>query len=155
MSSTEPPADLRIAQTQRAAERSRAEGPWSTAHLRWCLPTLLAAGALLIVLAAVFAGGRAVAGAALGIGIVAAFFLTSTVIVARVGRTNPKAVMVTALVVYAIKVLLLGIVLVLMPRDGVFDTRWMAGAVAVGVIAWMAAHLRYVWTAKIFYVDPS
>jgi ATP synthase protein I len=35
------------------------------------------------------------------------------------------------------------------------NTRWMAGAVAVGLVAWLAAHLRYVWTLKLFYVDPG
>lgn len=148
------PSDLRIEQTARAAERSRA-GVWSLAHLRWCALTLLVAEGVLAIAAAVAAGAGAVVGVGIGAVIVGAFFTASTLVVAWVGRRNPKALMMTAVITYAVKVVALGVVLTVMPRDGFVQTRWMAAAVALGVIAWLAAHLRYVWTAKIFYVDPS
>jgi ATP synthase protein I len=76
-------------------------------------------------------------------------------VIARVGAVDPKAVMLAAVFTYVVKVIALGIVLVLMPADGPIDTRWMAGAIALGVFGWLAAHMRYVWTLKIFYVDPG
>jgi len=52
-------------------------------------------------------------------------------------------------------VVALGIVLVAMPTDGLVNTRWMAGAIGLGLFCWLGAHMRYVWTLKIFYVDPG
>lgn len=127
---------------------------WSLAHLRLCWAALLVAGAVLAVIGGLTAGGRAVAGVALGTAIVGLFFTVSAVVLARVGSRNPQAVMMAALTTYVAKVIALGVVLVLMPVDGPVDTRWLAGAVALGVFTWLAAHLRYVWTLKIFYVDP-
>ncbi len=147
--------DLPLAQVRRAEERSRSAGPWSLAHLRVCWLVLLAAGAVLTVVAAAVAGGRAAASAGIGIGIVGAFFTVSAVLIAAVGARVPKAVLATALATYLVKMVALGAVVVLLPRDGYVQPRWMAGAVAVGLIAWVGAHLRYVWTAKIFYTDPS
>ena len=94
-------------------------------------------------------------GAALGTAIVGAFFTVSAVVIARVGATTPKAVLPAALATYVIKIVALGIVLTLLPRDGRVDTHWLAGAVALGLVGWLGAHLRYVWTAKLFYVDPG
>ncbi|TKV61081.1 hypothetical protein FDO65_05390 [Nakamurella flava] len=159
---TESPSDPRrvdltpsIDATRQIAERSRTRGMWSLAHLRLCWTALLAAGAVLGVIGGLTAGSRALAGVALGTAIVGLFFTVSAVVLARVGSRNPQAVMMGALTTYVAKVIALGVVLVLMPVDGPVDTRWLAGAVALGVFTWLAAHLRYVWTLKIFYVDPQ
>ena len=144
-----------IAAAQRAAERSRTGGVWSLGHLPICWLTLVAIGFALVVIGAVVAGAHAAIGAAVGTAIVGAFFSFSAVVIARVGQRNPRLVLVAALSAYVIKILALGVVLVLMPRDWVVDTRWMAGAVGIGLFGWLAAHMRYVWTTKIFYVDPS
>lgn len=151
-----PPAlpSLPVDEVARAAARSRSTGPWSLAHLKACWFTLLAVGVVVVIVAAAAAGGTAASGAAVGVGIVGAFFTASTVVIAAVGARHPKAVMLTALGVYFVKIVALGAVIVLLPPHGPIAPRWMAIAVAVGLVAWMAAHLRFVATAKIFYVDP-
>jgi ATP synthase protein I len=116
---------------------------------------LLAAGVVLAVVAGLVGGGRALAGVAVGVGIVGAFFTVSTVVIAAVGAKHPGAVLVTALVTYLVKIVALGVVIVVLPAAGPVSPRWMAIAVVVGLVCWMGAHLRYVWTAKIFYVDPQ
>lgn len=146
---------LPVREVARAAARSRSTGPWSIAHLRWCWLTLIATGAVTAIVASLASGGRAAAGAAVGFGIVGAFFTVSTVLIAAVGAKFPKAVLATALATYIGKIVVLGAVIVLLPPDGPIAPRWMAISVAIGLIAWMATHLRYVATAKIFYVDPQ
>ena len=142
------------AAAERAANRSRTGGVWSLGHLRICWIALLAAGSVLVVVGALASGGRAAAGAALGTLIVGAFFTFSAVVIARAGQRNPKLVMWAALSAYVFKIVALGVVLTFIPRDGVFDTRWMAAGVGLGLFIWLGAHMRYVWTTKIFYVDP-
>lgn len=146
--------ELPLAQVQRAAARSRAAGPWSLEHLRLCWAALLVVGVLLAIVAGLVAGGRALAGVAVGTGIVGAFFTLSAVAIALVGARHPRAVLATALVAYLVKIVALGVVIVLIPADGPVSPRWMAIAVVAGLVGWLGAHLRFVWTAKVFYVDP-
>lgn len=147
--------DLNYVSAARAHERSRAGGPWSVDHLGLCWKVLVPVGVVLTIVAAIAAGPRALAGSATGIVIVGAFFTLSTVIVARIGARAPEMVLAAALGAYILKIALLGLVIMLLPLDGPISPRWMAIAVVVGLIAWMAAHLRYIWTAKLFYTDPS
>ena len=143
-----------IAAAERAADRSRTGGVWSLGHLRVCWTALAIAGVLLVAAGSAVSGGRAAAGAALGAVIVGAFFSFSAVVIARAGQRDPKYVMVAALAAYVVKIVALGVVLTFMPRDGIFDTHWMAAGVGLGLFVWLGAHMRYVWTTQIFYVDP-
>lgn len=151
-----PPVDLsaQIEAAAKIAERSRSAGAWSLAHLRLCLPVLVAGGVVLGVTGALVGGWGAVLGVLIGTVIVGAFFSFSAVVIAWVGRTNPNTVMIAALFAYVIKVFVLALILMTMPIDGPVDVRWMAGAIGLGVFLWLGAHMRYVWTLKLYYVDP-
>jgi ATP synthase protein I len=140
---------------QQIADRSRSAGIWSLGHLKLCLITLVTGGVVLGVIAALVSGVGAVLGVLLGTVIVGAFFSFSAVVIAWVGKTNPGTVMVAALFAYVIKVLILAIVLMTMPIDGLVNVKWMAGAIGLGLFLWLAAHMRYVWTLKLYYVDPG
>jgi len=140
---------------QAIADRSRSEGIWSLGHLRLCLTVLIAGGLVLGIVGGLVSGLGAVLGVILGTVIVGGFFTFSAVVIAWVGKTNPKTVMVAALFAYVIKVLVLGIVLATMPIDGPINVRWMAGAIGLGLFLWLGAHMRYVWTLKLYYVDPG
>jgi len=140
---------------QAIADRSRSEGIWSLGHLKLCLTALIAGGLVLGIVGGFVSGLPAVLGVVLGTVIVGVFFTFSAVVIAWVGKTNPKTVMVAALFAYVIKVLVLGIVLATMPIDGPIDVKWMAGAIGLGLFLWLGAHMRYVWTLKLYYVDPG
>jgi ATP synthase protein I len=144
-----------VAAAKRAADRSRTGGVWSLRHLTICWIALSIVGVAFAAVAAIASGGRAAAGAALGALIVGLFFSFSAVIIAKAGQRSPKLVMLAALSSYVFKVVALGVVLTVMPRDGAFDTHWMAAAVGLGLFVWLGAHMRYVWTTKIYYVDPG
>ncbi|AZI58159.1 hypothetical protein EH165_08405 [Nakamurella antarctica] len=149
-----PPAlDLRA--VERAAARSRSGGVWSLGHLRVCWIALGAFGVVVISVAGAVCGAGAATGALIGALIVGLFFTASTVVIAKLGAKSLKLVMPAALATYVIKIVALGVVLTVMPRDGFVDTRWMAGTVGLGVFVWLGAHMRYIWTTKIFYVDPK
>ncbi|MDQ2847044.1 MAG: hypothetical protein M3Y77_11975 [Actinomycetota bacterium] len=148
-----PALDLTIA--EQAARRSRTGGVWSLGHLRVCWAALLIAGVLLTVVAAMVSGAGAAWGVVIGTLIVGLFFTISAVVIAKAGERNPRAVLPAALGTYVLKIVALGVVLTVMPRNGFVDTHWMAGAVGLALFCWLGAHLRYVWTSKIFYVDPG
>ncbi|MEO5835051.1 MAG: hypothetical protein ABIR83_17015 [Nakamurella sp.] len=154
-----PPSDalppLRFEFAARAEAQARSGGPWSLRHLRLCWIALGVAGGLLAVAALLLRGAGAAIGSVLGTSIVGLFFTVSAVVIAKVGARHPERVMWAALGAYVIKMLALGIVIVVIPRDGLLDTRWLAGAVCLGLVVWLAAHLRFVWTNKIMYVVPN
>ena len=151
------PVDLsaHIKKAQLIADRSHSEGIWSLGHLRICWIALVAGAVVLGVVGGIVTGLGAVWGVVLGTVIVGAFFTFSAVVIAWVGKTNPKTVMIAALFAYVIKVLVLAIVLMTMPIDGPVDVKWMAGAIGLGLFLWLGAHMRYVWTLKLYYVDPG
>jgi ATP synthase protein I len=99
-------------------------------------------------------GRTAGLGSLLGTLIVGLFFSLSAVVIAKVGARRPESVMWAALGAYVAKMIALGIVVAVIPRDGWIDTRWLAGAVGLGLVAWLGAHMRFVWTNKIMYVSP-
>ncbi len=142
----------RIAQVEKAIARGRA---WSLEHLRICWMVLGVGTGLLAVAGFVLSGAGAGVGALVGGTIVGAFFTVSAVAIARAGRINPRLTLPTALGTYFVKIVALGVVLTVVPQDGFLDRHWLAAAVVVGLVCWLGAHLRYVWTVKIFYVDPS
>ncbi len=146
---------LHLDRMERAAARSHSGGVWSLTHLRICWLALAGATVVLAGAGLAVGGPGAGVGALLGALIVGVFFTVSAVLIAKIGARQPKAILPTALGAYVVKIVALGAVLTVLPRDGFLDTRWMAGAVAVGLFVWLGAHLRYVWTAKIFYVDPG
>lgn len=154
-----PPSDalppLRLEFAARAEAQASTGGAWSLRHLRLCWTALAVAGGVLTVVAFLVRGSGAGVGSLLGTLIVGAFFTVSAVVIAKVGARRPESVMWAALGAYVVKMLALYIVIAVVPRDGFIDTRWLAAAVGVGLMAWLAAHMRFVWTNKIMYVSPS
>jgi len=140
---------------QKIADRSRSAGIWSLGHLRICWAALLAGAVVLGIVGGVVVGVGAVLGVIIGTVIVGAFFTFSAVVIAWVGKTNPGTVMVAALFAYVIKVFVLALVLMTMPIDGPVNVKWMAGSIGLGLFLWLGAHMRYVWTLKLYYVDPG
>jgi ATP synthase protein I len=156
---TQPRPSVDLSEQIRAAaaiaDRSRSAGAWSLGHLRLCLPALAAGELVLGTVGAIVEGWGAVLGVLIGTVIVGGFFSFSAVVIAWVGKTNPSTVMIAALFAYVIKIFVLAVILMTMPIDGPVNVRWMAGAIGLGVFLWLAAHMRYVWTLKLYYVDPG
>lgn len=146
---------LDYAAVQAAERRSRAGGPWSMEHLRPSWLVLAATGTAMTAIVGIAAGPRALLGSATGFVIVGLFFTFSTYAVAKLGRKMPHLVLAVALGAYVVKIVMLGIIIIVLPPDGPIAPRWMALAVVVGLVTWMTAHLRYIWTAKVFYTDPQ
>jgi len=100
------------------------------------------AAVVCVVVAAVWQGLGSGVSALIGGVIVIAFFGARLVVMRRVARSNPQLVMMTALVVYTVKVILLGLALVLLSRvDGISGPA-LGLTVIVCAVVWLAAELR-------------
>jgi ATP synthase protein I len=97
---------------------------------------------------------RAAVWVAIGLAIVAAFFTLGALAVAAAGRLGDELTLPAALGTYLIKVVLLAVLLVSVRARPWLDPAALGLSVLVGTLVWTGVHVRRVWTAKIYYVDP-
>lgn len=111
------------------------------------VPTLTVAGLL--------AGGRGVLGGAAGLVLVALFFGASKVVLAVVARRSTRMLLPAAMGTYLVKIVLLGVCLVVVGGQGVFDRLAFAWSIVVGVVGWVAAELWVAVRTREPFYDPQ
>jgi ATP synthase protein I len=111
-------------------------------------PVALAVGGLA-------AGGRGVLGVAIGLALAAAFFSVTVVAVGTAGRIAPDLMIPVALIVFALKMLVVGLLLFLLRDVTAFDHAAFALAVVLGAGTYLAAEMRLVLRSRVPYVDVS
>jgi ATP synthase protein I len=113
------------------------------------------AAVVMIVLSAVLGGGKALLGSVLAVGLVAAFYGISAFIVTYVGRIKPSAAMAAAGASYAVKVLVL-LVLVARYSDTTAFNGKVFGLTAIGcILIWSGAQAVISMRLKVPYVEPD
>ena len=124
--------------------------------LRFLPFTLTCSGALAVAAALVgflAKGGPGAIGAALGVLLMTALFVGSTMFIIWVESISRQKMLVGGLIAYAVKLWILFVVL-----SGVSGTGWagftpMVLGVAAGVLGWIVAYAWWLWHAKILYVE--
>jgi hypothetical protein len=127
---------------------------WDLGHVRAGLATTGVLAAVGVPAAWLLRDARAAGWVAVGLAIVAAFFSAGALAVAAAGRLGDELTLPAALGSYLIKVVLLGVLLVSVRGKPWLDPHALGLSVLVGTVAWTAVHVRRVWTAKVYYVDP-
>lgn len=128
---------------------------YDVALLRGAAIPAAAVGALLLVVSGLLAGTPGLIGAALGVGIVAAFFTVGLVVIAWASRISPQIMMMVAIVSYMIKIALLAIFVVAFAGSTAFNNRAFAAAVALSTLVWVGGEVRAFSRLRIPYVDPT
>lgn len=129
---------------------------WDVAHLRGGLATTGALAAVGAPLGLWWRGGTGAWCVLAGLAIVAAFFSLSTLAVAWAGKVGGDGITLpAALSIYALKILLLGALLVRVRDESWLDATAFGWSVLVGTLCWTAVHAWRVWTARMYYVDPT
>ena len=123
--------------------------------VRRSVVTTAAAGAIMAVASLAIGGVKGIVGAILGMALVAVFFGISVLAVGRAARHSPQAMMVTAIVTYLIKILLLLFFVVRFASTTVFDARLFGLTALVCILAWSASQLFWSIRLKTPYVEPS
>jgi hypothetical protein len=117
---------------------------WRLRHL----PLLLAVSGALIVAAALVGGllrgGAGAAGAAIGVGIVTASYLISTLLIAWADTVNPSLVLPVGMTAYAVKFTILGVVMVAVAASGWAGVVPLGLGMVAGVVAWTASQIIWV-----------
>lgn len=117
---------------------------WRLAHLPWLLTVTGVVLGLAGLGGAVVDGATGAAGAALGVAVVAASYLLSTLLIAWADRVDPQLVLPVGLGAYLVKFSLLGVAMAGLAASGWPGLAPMGVGVVAGVLAWTTTQIWYV-----------
>ncbi|MEQ4301292.1 hypothetical protein ABNF97_07865 [Plantactinospora sp. B6F1] len=139
---------------------ARSPGQWHAVQSR--LPhlraTLLASAALLVVATPVGFGVAGVdggAGVAAGVTLAVVSYLISAYSVAWADSVHPRMIMSVGLVTYAVKMVLLGMVMAAIATTGWSGLLPMGAGIIAGVVVWTATQLVWALRSPLPYAGPS
>jgi ATP synthase protein I len=98
------------------------------------------------------AGAKGLLGAAFGILLAVAFFSATLLAVGAAGRVQPELMLPAAVITFAVKMTVIGLLLFLLRDTTAFDKQAFALAVVAGTVVYLAAEIRFAMKAKIPYV---
>jgi ATP synthase protein I len=98
------------------------------------------------------AGGKGALGVAFGLVLAAAFFSVTVLAVGAAGRLAPDLMLPVALIVFALKMMVVGLLLFLLRDVTAFDHAAFALAVVLGACTYMAAEMRLALRSRVPYV---
>ncbi|HEY5018459.1 MAG TPA: hypothetical protein VIJ82_26820 [Streptosporangiaceae bacterium] len=120
---------------------------------RSALVTAVAAAIMAAISAGLY-GARGLLGAVLGAALVAVFFAISVFAVGRAARISPQAMMITAIVTYIAKILILLFFVVGLSKTTAFSTRMFGLTALACILVWCAAQIYWSLRVKFLYVEP-
>jgi ATP synthase protein I len=113
------------------------------------------AGAIMIGLGATIAGDKGLIGAGIAVGIVALFFSVSVLAVGRAARVSPQVMMVTALITYFAKIIVLLFLVGRFQDSTAFNPRVFGLTAIVCILAYSGAQVLWTMRRKMLYVHPD
>ena len=113
------------------------------------------AAAVMVALSAVVGGHKGVIGAAIAVGVVAAFFGLSVLALSRAAKISPQAMMLAGMGTYIVKILVL-LFLVGRFQNSTAFSPWLFGLTAIVLVLVYDAALAVTWSrTKMLYVEPD
>lgn len=113
----------------------------------------IAAGVVLVLVAALSSGASAAWGAVVGTALAVGVFAFGAFTVDAVARLMPSASLMFALLTYTFQVAAMALAFVAVSQAGLLDDEldrnWLGAAIIVGAFVWMAAQIRLATTARI------
>jgi ATP synthase protein I len=113
------------------------------------------AALIMVVLSTVLGGARGLLGSALGVALVAVFFAISIAAVSRAARISPQAMMITALLTYVVKIVILVILVARFGNTTAFNGRLFGLTALVCILVWSGAQVLWSMRLKMLYVEPD
>jgi ATP synthase protein I len=98
------------------------------------------------------AGSKGLLGAAFGLLLAVAFFSATLLAVGAAGRVQPELMLPAAVLTFAFKMIVIGLLLFLLRDTTAFDKEAFALSLVAGTVVYLAAEIRFAMRAKIPYV---
>ncbi len=113
------------------------------------------AAVVMVALGAGLGGSKGLIGAVSGVGIVALFFGISVIAVGRAARVSPQVMMVTAMITYLVKILVLLFLVGQFQDSTAFNPRVFGLTAIVCILVYSAAQVIWSMRLKMLYVKPD
>lgn len=113
------------------------------------------AGAILIIIGAVVAGGKGAFGAVLAVILVTVFFTLSVVTVSLAGRYGHTAMMAAGVGIYLVKIIAVLAIVVAFRNTTAFNTKLFGATAIICILVWSAGQVATLARRKIPYVEPE
>ena len=113
------------------------------------------AAAIMIVLSGVLGGAKGLLGSVLGAALVAVFFSISIAAVSRAEKVSPRAMMITALTTYLVKILVLVVLVAKFSTTTAFNGRLFGLTAIVCILVWTGSQVFWSTRLKVLYVKPD
>ena len=98
------------------------------------------------------AGSKGLLGAAFGLALAVAFFSATLLAVGAAGRVQPELMLPAAVLTFAFKMTVIGLLLFLLRDTTAFDREAFALALVAGTVIYLAAEIRFALKARVPYV---
>jgi ATP synthase protein I len=113
------------------------------------------AAVLMVAIAAAIGGTKGLVGGVLAVALVTAFFAISIIAVGSAAKVSPQAMMATALGTYAVKIVVLIIVVSRFTDTTAFNGRLFGLTAIVCILVWTGAQVLWSMRLKMLYVEPD
>jgi ATP synthase protein I len=114
--------------------------------------TTVAAAPVALAVAWWAAGSKGLLGAAFGLALAVAFFSATLLAVGAAGRVQPELMLPAAVITFAFKMTVIGLLLFLLRDTTAFDREAFALALVAGTVIYLAAEIRFAMRARVPYV---
>lgn len=123
--------------------------------LRWSVMLTAPAAVVMVVLSGAFGGMKGLIGALLGVALVVVFFGISVLAVGRAARVSQQAMMITAIVIFLVKIILLAFLVDRLAGTTVFNSKLFGITAIVCILAWSTSQAISTARQKMMYVEPD
>jgi ATP synthase protein I len=100
-------------------------------------------------------GVKGLVGALLGVALVVIFFGISIVVVGRAARISQQAMMITAIVTFLVKIIVLAVLVDKLAGTSAFNSKLFGFTAIVCIVAWSLSQAITSARQKMLYVEPD
>jgi ATP synthase protein I len=122
---------------------------------RWSAVLTAAIAAVMVAVSAAIGGSHGLIGALLGAALVAIFFGIDILVIGRVARVSPQAMMLAAIILYLFKILTLAVAVRELGGTSFFNAKLFGFTAIICILAWCAAQVITSVKFKALYVEPD
>jgi|SRR5579875_2420663 len=123
--------------------------------LRWSVMLTAPAAVLMVALCGAFGGSKGLIGSLLGVALVTIFFGISVLAVGAAARVSQQAMMITAIITFLVKILVLAVLVDRFAGTSAFNSKLFGFTAIVCILAWSASQAITSAKAKVMYVEPA
>ena len=123
--------------------------------VRWSAVLTAIVAAIMVAVCAAIGGTHGLIGALLGVALVAIFFGIDVLVIGRVAKISPQAIMGAAIGLYLFKIIALAVAVKLLSDASFFDGKLFGLTALICILAYCAAQMVASIRQRTLYVNPD